>query len=118
MDFFPSPRPAWSPHSSSPVVSLIRTFLVITRLALWAYLCGARGLLVEFLARLRGITALQFATYSGHVLGVRALLENSADPAARNELGETALDWAKVEFGAVPELLSAEFEGRGGKAAG
>lgn len=75
--------------------------------------CGSRcGPLLAFVANLGGATALHLAAKEGDVATLRALLAARADPACRNALGWTPLDWAQYQFGGraptlVTELLKA-----------
>ncbi len=81
--------------ASFGLTSVVRT-LIETDKDLNLESCGGR----------HGSSALHVAAYRGHYDVVELLLRAGADPRAENDLGETALLWARTKgFGEICELL-------------
>jgi ankyrin repeat protein len=60
-----------------------------------------------------GVTALMMAARGGHLETVKLLLEEGADPTLRNDLGQSAADWAMLSRNTdIAELISAKAKGR------
>jgi ankyrin repeat protein len=60
-----------------------------------------------------GVTALMMAARGGHLETVKLLLEEGADPTLRNDLGQSAADWAMQSRNTdIAELISAKAKGR------
>ncbi len=82
--------------ASFGLTSVVRT-LIETDKDLNLESCGGR----------HGSSALHVAAYRGHYDVVELLLEAGADPRAENDLGETAMLWARTKgFGEIMELLT------------
>lgn len=60
-----------------------------------------------------GVTALMMAARGGHLETVKLLLEEGADPTLKNDLGQTAADWAVMTKNTdIADLIRAQVKGR------